>query len=54
MNTTGAMGQSPDATINATVSLILADVQRVRFTATDVYVEATGIPSYPVGPFNII
>ena len=44
INDSGVMGQSPDPTINATVSLILADVQRVRFTATNVHVEATGIP----------
>jgi hypothetical protein len=47
----GSHGQSPDARMDAVVSLVLADVQRVRFTAADVYVEATGIPRYPVGPF---
>src|SRR6185503_6626575 len=51
LNTDGHFGQSPNATINAVVSAILADVQRVRFTPTDVYVEATGVPTYPVGPF---
>ncbi|HEX5051766.1 MAG TPA: YHYH protein, partial [Planctomycetota bacterium] len=44
-------GQSPDPTIQASVGTILADVQEVRFTATDAYVQATGVPSYPVGPF---
>src|SRR5687768_3625758 len=47
----GSRGQSPDPTIHAVVSTILADVERVRFTPTDAYVEASGIPSYPVGPF---
>src|SRR5437763_1238312 len=50
-NTTNVHGQSPDATINALVSQIPANVQEVRYTATNVYVNATGVPSYPVGPF---
>ncbi|MFC6268128.1 YHYH protein [Frigoriflavimonas asaccharolytica] len=31
---------------------ILANCQQVRYTATDVYVNATGIPAYPTGIFS--
>ncbi len=31
---------------------ILANCQQVRYTATDVYVNATGIPAYPTGIFT--
>jgi hypothetical protein len=31
---------------------ILVNCQQVRYTTTDVYVNATGIPAYPVGIFN--
>ena len=51
VNHTNARGSSPDPTLHAAVSLIPADVTRVRYTATDGYVEATGIPSYPIGAF---
>lgn len=30
---------------------ILVNCQQVSYTSTDVYVEATGIPAYPTGPF---
>jgi hypothetical protein len=50
-NTTGQHGTSTDPTINSLVSQILANVQEVRYTATNVYVNATGVPSYSVGPF---
>ncbi len=52
VNHTGARGASPDAAIHAVVSQIPADVTAIRYTATDAYVEATGIPSYPIGPFG--
>lgn len=52
INTTGAKGHSPNATINALVSQINADVQTVAYNATDVYVHATGVPSHDVGPFS--
>ena len=42
-------GSSTNATLNASLSLILADVQQVRATASDSYINATGIPSYPIG-----
>jgi hypothetical protein len=51
INQTGQTGHSPDPTIDAVVSQILADVQHVYFNATDVYIQATGIPSYDIGPF---
>ena len=52
VNETGAMGTSPDSEINAVVSGILADVERVRYDGTDVYIDASGVPSHSVGPFN--
>lgn len=52
VNETGATGASPDSEINAIVSGILADVGRVRYSATDVYIDASGVPSHSVGPFN--
>ncbi|MCC6677938.1 MAG: YHYH protein [Phycisphaerales bacterium] len=47
----GRMGQSPDAAMHALVSVIPADVVQVRYTANNTYVNASGVPSYPVGPF---
>jgi hypothetical protein len=52
INTTGLKGRSTDSTVNASVSLINANVQQVAYTATNVYVKVTGIPDYNVGPFN--
>lgn len=51
LNLTGIMGSSNDQCINDIVSVYEANVQRVRHNDDDVYVNATGIPSYPVGPF---
>ena len=51
-NTTGVKGKSTDATINAAVSSVNANVQQVNYTATNVYVKCTGIPDYNIGPFN--
>lgn len=45
------MGSSPDSTIDGCVSLVPADVQEIRYNATDAYVLVTDVPSYPVGPF---
>src|SRR5687768_4787784 len=50
-NVTGLTGSSPNATINAYVSTIPADVQWVAYNATNAYVRASGVPSHPVGPF---
>ena len=50
-NTTGLTGSSPNPTINAIVSAIPADVQWVAYTGTSAYVNASGVPSHPVGPF---
>jgi hypothetical protein len=52
LNTTGAKGHSPNATINALVSQITADVREVWGTSDYVYVKSAGVPSYDVGPFN--
>jgi len=51
MNTSGATGVGGTAAIDDVVSLVLADVTRVRYTGTDVYVESNSIPSHSVGPF---
>jgi hypothetical protein len=51
VNEIGTMGTSPDSEINAVVSGILADVERVRYDATNVYIDASGVPSHSVGPF---
>jgi hypothetical protein len=51
LNTTGAKSSSPDPEIDAIVSQFDADVQKVRDNATDVYINATGIPSYSIGPW---
>jgi hypothetical protein len=51
LNTTGARGTSTDFEVDAIVSLFDADVQRAQDNATDVYINATGIPSYSIGPW---
>jgi hypothetical protein len=51
INTTGATGHSTNATINALVSQITADVRQVWYTGSNVYVKSSGVPSYDVGPF---
>jgi hypothetical protein len=52
INTTNAKGRSTDATINALVSQITADVRDVWGTSSYVYVKSSGVPSYNVGPFS--
>ncbi|MBZ0257233.1 hypothetical protein K8I31_14290, partial [bacterium] len=52
INTTGETGTSIDPDIDAVVSQILADVQKVSFNDEMVYIESTGVPSHTVGPFN--
>jgi hypothetical protein len=52
INTNGATGKSTDTTINNAVKSIPANVQQVRYTSTNVYIKATGIPDYNIGPFN--
>ena len=52
INTTGLKGKSTNSTINAAVSEISANVQEVAYTSTNVYVKATGIPDYNIGPFG--
>ena len=48
--TTGTYYQAGNSTPIA--NNILVNCQQVRFTTTDVYVNATGIPAYPVGIFT--
>jgi hypothetical protein len=52
INTDGATGKSSSATLNPGLSQIPANVTEVRYTATDVYVRATDIPSYEIGPWG--
>lgn len=52
INTNGATGKSANTTINNAVKSIPANIQQVRYTASNVYVKATGIPDYNIGPFN--
>ena len=49
-STTGTYYQAGNSTPIA--NNILVNCQQVRFTTTDVYVNATGIPAYPVGIFT--
>jgi hypothetical protein len=48
-NTT-AYAYSTNTSINSVVSSVLANVQAVAYTSSDIYVKATGIPSYALGP----
>jgi hypothetical protein len=50
-NVGGATGFSPNATINAIVSQIPADVKTVAYTDANTYVRVSGVPSHAVGPF---
>ncbi len=50
-NIDGTKGSSSDPTTAAIVSLVDADVQSVSFTDDNVFVQATGIPSHPIGPW---
>lgn len=51
LNTTAAKAHSADPTINSYVSGILTDVDKVAYDASYVYVHASDVPSYNVGPF---
>jgi hypothetical protein len=51
VNTQGVKGSSPDPGLNELAVQITADVTRVSATANSVYVETSGVPSYPTGPF---
>jgi hypothetical protein len=52
INSTGVKGRSTNAAINAAIDTIPADIQEVAYTSSDIYVKATGIPDYNIGPFN--
>ena len=45
LNTTSAKGTSSNAAVNAVLSQIDADIQQIRHNDTDVYINATGVPS---------
>ena len=51
-NRDGRTGSSTNSAIHAVVSRVRADVQRIAYDTNNAYVQATGIPSYPVGPWG--
>ena len=51
-NTTGTGTYYPKGNPTLTQNNILYNCQKVEYSADFVYVTATGIPSYPTGPFN--
>src|SRR5678816_1176078 len=51
LNVSSQHGSSTNGTINTAVSSILADIQQVRYDASNSYINATGIPSHPIGPW---
>lgn len=52
INSKSVKALTPDPAIEPCIGTILADVQEVWYTEQHVYVVATGLPSYPVGPFE--
>lgn len=48
----GTTGTSPNATINASVSSVIADVNTVAYDDDYVYIRTSGIPSHSIGPFG--
>jgi len=50
-NLTGQHGRSTSPTLNGPLSLIIANVQQVRYTDANSYINATGIPDYNIGPW---
>jgi hypothetical protein len=44
-------GSSANATLNTALRAIQADVQQVRYSATNAYINATGVPDYNIGPW---
>ena len=51
LNLTNAVGNSPNATIDALVNTISADVQGIYYDSTFVYIRHTDVPSHDLGPF---
>ena len=51
LNPEGITGSSPNPAMHALASQILADVERLSHTEDDIFVETSGVPSYPTGPF---
>ncbi|WP_194269925.1 YHYH protein [Candidatus Methylospira mobilis] len=51
VNKNGVTGSSPDATLNSLAVQIPANVSSVSSTASKVYIQTSGVPSYPTGPF---
>src|SRR5438874_2095528 len=54
LNLTGSTGHSTNFTINATVSLVSADVSWIRYDPTggNLYLHSTGMPSHDIGPWT--
>ena len=51
INQNGAKGSSADTAIHAVVSQFEANIQQVQYNSSDVYINATGIPNYNIGPW---
>jgi len=52
VNTTDTYAYSTTSNIESSVDTTLANVQLDGYTTTEVYIKATGLPSYNLGPFN--
>lgn len=50
-NDDGRHGRSNNGAVHAVVSLIRADVLRIRRTGSNIYITTDDMPSYPVGPW---
>lgn len=48
----GTTGSSPNSTIDANISSVIADVNTVAFDDDYVYIRTSGIPSHSIGPFG--
>lgn len=51
INSDGSTGSSPDPALNALESAITADIIQVSSNKQMVYVQTSGVPSYPTGPY---
>ncbi|MBL8878473.1 MAG: YHYH protein [Phycisphaerales bacterium] len=51
LNVSGLHGQSPDAGLHVCASAAWADVEEIWTSSDAVYIVASGVPSYPTGPF---
>ena len=52
LNTTGTDGTSPNPHVDFVVSQLNAEIQQIRHNDDNVYINATGIPSYSIGDWT--